>query len=455
MASSNPQATKWTNTNIEQQSHKQGQNLETFALLWLDQNVNKSKDNLETQAQLRRSINCLLTFESAIECEEHIRERKDEKIVLIVSGRLGREIVPRVHDLSQLSAIYVYCMDQTTNERWAKFHEKLIKESSDTKISRLYRGQVMSKDEFSRIRSSIGEFISINSFLSTTRSRNKALDFAQSAQCGAQNERVLFNIKVESRIKAKSFADISRLSYFPGEQETLIMLGSIFRLESVHYDKEQEIWLADLDLCNEDDHDLKQVFDHMKKEMGSETTLISLGNLFWEMGDMNKAENYYKRLLNELTVSDFVIPYCHVGLGNVARDNGEYDLAFMNYDKALKIRIKALPPDHPDIANTYNNIGIVQWNKGEYDLALMNYDKALKIRIKALPPDHPHIASTYNNIGALHQNKGEYDLALMNYDKALKIKIKALPPDHPDIASTYNNIGALHQYKGEYDLALM
>ncbi|CAF4683698.1 unnamed protein product, partial [Didymodactylos carnosus] len=70
----------------------------------------------------------------------------------------------------------------------------------------------------------------------------------------------------------------------------------------------------------------------------------------------------------------------------------------MNYDKALKIRIKALPPDHPDIANTYNNIGLVQWNKGEYDLALMNYDKALKIRIKALPPDHPDIAKTYNNI---------------------------------------------------------
>ncbi|CAF1356013.1 unnamed protein product, partial [Didymodactylos carnosus] len=190
MASSNPQATKWINTNVEQQSHRQGQNLETFALLWLDQNVNESKDNLETQAQLRQSINCLLTFETANECEEHIRERKDEKIVLIVSGRLGREIVPRVHDLSQLSAIYVYCMDQTTNERWAKSYEKLIKESPDTQISRLYRGQVMSKDELSRIRSSIGEFISINSFLSTTRSRNKALDFAQSAQCGAQNERV-------------------------------------------------------------------------------------------------------------------------------------------------------------------------------------------------------------------------------------------------------------------------
>ncbi|CAF1209817.1 unnamed protein product [Didymodactylos carnosus] len=334
-------------------------------------------------------------------------------------------------------------------------HNQLIKESSNTSISRLYRGQVMSKDELSRIRSSIGEFISINSFLSTTRSPKKALEFAQSAQCEAQYECVLFKIKVESRIKAKPFADISRLSYFPAEEEILIMLGSIFRLESVHFDKQQQIWVADLDLCNEDDHDLKQVFDYMKKEIGSETTLISLGNLFNVMGELDKAEKYYKRLLNQLSVGDSGIPYCYVGLGNVARHKREYDLALMNYNKALKIFLKALPPDHPDIAQTYNNIGGVQGDKGEYDLALINYDKALKIRVKALPPGHPHIAETYGNIANVQGDKGEYDLALMNHDKALKIFLKALPPDHPDIAQTYNNIGGVQYDKGEYDLALM
>ncbi|CAF4661713.1 unnamed protein product [Didymodactylos carnosus] len=137
------------------------------------------------------------------------------------------------------------------------------------------------------------------------------------------------------------------------------MLGSIFRLECVYYDKEQQIWTADLDLCNEDDHDLKEVFAHMKKEMASETTLLSLGNLFYEMGGLDKAEKYYKRLLSELTVGDSDIAACYIGLGNVASQKGEYDLALMNYEKALKIQLKALPPDHPDIASTYNNMGNV------------------------------------------------------------------------------------------------
>ncbi|CAF1280195.1 unnamed protein product, partial [Didymodactylos carnosus] len=290
--------------------------------------------------------------------------------------------------------------------------------------------------------------------LSTTRSRNKALEFAQSAQCEVQYECVLFKIKVESRIKAKPFADISRLSYFPGEEEILIMLGSIFRLESVHFDQQQQIWVADLDLCNEYDHDLKQVFDHMKKEMGSETTLISLGSLFREMGELDKAEKYYKRLLNELAVDDSGIAECYIGLGNVQADKGEYDLALMNYEKALKIFLKALPPDHPDIATTYNNIANVQADKGEYDLALMNHEKALKIRVKALPPDHPHIANTHNNIASVHRNKGEYDLALMNYEKALKIRVKALPPDHPHIANTCRNMGLVHEATCTWQSAL-
>ncbi|CAF0761447.1 unnamed protein product [Didymodactylos carnosus] len=276
-------------------------------------------------------------------------------------------------------------------------HNQLIKESSNTNISRLYRGQMISNDELDRIRSSTGEFISINSFLSTTRIEKKATEFAQSAKC-EDLECVLFKIKVDNQIKAKPFADISRLSYFLGEEEILLMLGSIFRLESVHYDKEQHMWVADLDLCNEDDHDLKEVFAHMKKEMGSETTLISLGDLFREMGELDKAEKYYKRLLSELTVDDSSIANCYRGLGIVHQNKGEYDLALMNYEKALKIRLKALPPDHPDIALTYRNIGLLHEATRTWQSALEYHSKAAEIRRKSLPTTHPQLVITENDI---------------------------------------------------------
>src|ERR1700722_4333463 len=90
-----------------------GNNLETFSLVWLDASVNGSKENIEAQQRLRTSINHLKTFENSDQCEKYIRSvSKDDRIVLIVSGQLGREIVPRIHKLRQVFSIYVYCMDK-------------------------------------------------------------------------------------------------------------------------------------------------------------------------------------------------------------------------------------------------------------------------------------------------------------------------------------------------------
>lgn len=99
-------------------------NFESFACLWLDQSVNTTQDNLETQKELRQVINHLRTFNDMDECEQYIRQITKEKVVLIVSGALGQELVPRLHDLPQFSACYVFCQDQKRNEEWAnKYHK--------------------------------------------------------------------------------------------------------------------------------------------------------------------------------------------------------------------------------------------------------------------------------------------------------------------------------------------
>ncbi|CAF1402657.1 unnamed protein product [Didymodactylos carnosus] len=67
--------------------------LETFIIVWLDANVNKTKDNEETYKALRRSINYLKTFDNMQESETYIQSIHREKIILIVSGGFGMEIV--------------------------------------------------------------------------------------------------------------------------------------------------------------------------------------------------------------------------------------------------------------------------------------------------------------------------------------------------------------------------
>jgi hypothetical protein len=105
---------------------KANENLETYCLIWLDASVNSSKETIQAQQQLQTSINHLLTFKDDQKCLQHIRSSpKDDRIVLVVSGRSGRIIVPKIAQLRQIISIYVYCMDKKANEQWTQQYSKV------------------------------------------------------------------------------------------------------------------------------------------------------------------------------------------------------------------------------------------------------------------------------------------------------------------------------------------
>jgi hypothetical protein len=101
-------------------------NSETFLIVWLDGRVDNCKENINAQRQLRKSIKHLKTFADNNQCEQYIRSVPvNNKIILIVNGHLGQVIVPRIHQLQQISSIYVYCMNKAKNEQWCKQYAKV------------------------------------------------------------------------------------------------------------------------------------------------------------------------------------------------------------------------------------------------------------------------------------------------------------------------------------------
>jgi hypothetical protein len=110
-------------------------NVKSFKYLWLDRNVNSADDNIETQKELRQIISDLRTFENSDKCEQYIRQITEEQVVLIVSGAFGQQIVPRLHDLPQFFACYVFCQNKKANEGWAKNYDKV--KSSSIKIQQI------------------------------------------------------------------------------------------------------------------------------------------------------------------------------------------------------------------------------------------------------------------------------------------------------------------------------
>ena len=143
----------------------------------------------------------------------------------------------------------------------------------------------------------------------------------------------------------------------------------------------------------------------------------------------------------------------------------------------LAIREKALGPDHPDVAQSLNNLAELYQAQGRYAEAEPLYKRALAIREKALGPDHPDVATVaqqpgravpspgplrrgraalqarprhrregarprpprcrhaLNNLAELYQAQGRYGEAEPLFKRALAIHEKALGPDHPDVAT--------------------
>ncbi len=131
----------------------------------------------------------------------------------------------------------------------------------------------------------------------------------------------------------------------------------------------------------------------------------------------------------------------------------QYDAAERLYKRSLAIREKALGPDHPDVATSMNNLAELCRAQGRYEAAESMMKGSLAIREKALGSEHPNVAQSLNNLAGLYESQGRYDVAEPLFKRSLSIWKKTLGPDHTEVAASLNNLAGLYKSQGRYDLA--
>jgi CHAT domain-containing protein/Tfp pilus assembly protein PilF len=134
----------------------------------------------------------------------------------------------------------------------------------------------------------------------------------------------------------------------------------------------------------------------------------------------------------------------------VYRAVGDYAKAEPLFQRALKIREKALGPDHPSTGMTLSHLATLYESLGDYAKAEPLLQRALKIREKALGPDHSYTAGSLKDLALLYVSMGDYAKAEPLFQRALKIREKALRPDHPDTAEGLAGLGGLYYSLGDY-----
>jgi hypothetical protein len=118
-----------------------------------------------------------------------------------------------------------------------------------------YRGQIMSNKQFDNFKELQRNIISINTFLSTTTSMQIALMYAGKYHGNPDMTSVVFNIERDSLICTRPYANISRYSLFPDEDEVLFGMGSVFRIGNIReMPNADNIWIINLKMTDQRDY---------------------------------------------------------------------------------------------------------------------------------------------------------------------------------------------------------
>ncbi|CAF1397094.1 unnamed protein product [Rotaria sordida] len=381
--------------------------LQSFLLVWLDANFDESNDHYNKSIQdLQHIVATITTFTDVDQCVDFLSDIEDEKVLMIVSDALGQHIVPEIQALPQLHSIYVFCDNQLINQQWATTIPKI--KGVYTQIEPICEALKIDCEHCDRGMISVS-FNRIDPLFMYTQLLKEALleiedDDAKSIKelveyCRLHSDASEVTLeKIE-----REYRDHTPIWWYTGPYFIYSMLNHGLRQMDVDVILKMGFFIRHLH---------QHITDLHREQQNSTAAMPSKFQVFRGQGLSMEAFEKIKKTKGGL----------------------------MSFNNFLSTSRNPLPPNHPDLAASYNNIGSVYNSMGEYSKALSSYERSLEITKIALPPNHPDLAASYNNIGLVYYDMGEYSKALSSQERSLEIRKIAVPPNHPDLATSYNNI---------------
>lgn len=186
-------------------------------------------------------------------------------------------------------------------------------------------------------------------------------------------------------------------------------------IESLRYDTISQLKF----LISDAENILGEIQQHSHLE-DAETDLLLPDAKIQEFAPVDRGN--YKQLLN---AGDYAKQ------GDACFFENRYEDAIAAYDRALQIQ--------PDLADTWNNRGVVLTRMQRYPEAIASYEQATTIR-----PNYP---DAWNNRGVVLLELQKYPEAIGCYEQAIQAK--------PDYADAWNNRGVAFSKMQEYEQAVI
>ncbi|MFB2881133.1 tetratricopeptide repeat protein [Floridanema aerugineum] len=122
-------------------------------------------------------------------------------------------------------------------------------------------------------------------------------------------------------------------------------------------------------------------------------------------------------------------------------------------EQALDLALSLYQGDHPDVADSLNNLALLYQSQGRYSEAESKYEQALTMTQRIIKGDHRDVATSLNNLAGLYDSQGKLSEAEPLFQQALAMLQRIIKGDHRDVATSLNNLAGLYQSQGRLNEA--
>ena len=483
--------------------------IQNFLLVWLDANLDESKaDFKKALEQLRNVVASIITFQDVKECIEFLNEISQENVFIIVSGSLGRQVVPNFEDMPQVQSIYIFCGNKAMHEEWASKMRKV--KGIFTEIEPICKALQIDGKNCDRAMDSIS-FKGIDALFMYTQLLKEAIlqiedDDKKSLKeladyCRSQKipENQIVTLETEYRSEraiwwyTAPYFLYSMLNAGLRQMDTEIIMKTGFfmrhlqkHMDKVHREQQAHHPITDKFTVFRGQGLSREYFEKMKQSEGSlmafnnflstsRSREISIGFardsncdliavLFVMTIDPRvceraaisfvdvKDEGYFKEHEEEIlfaTHSTFRINRMNMIKDGVRNPMWEVHLNLVGENDQEMGELTRHVREEMGSHTGWSRLGWILIKTGQSEKAEALYQMLLD-----KSSSNTDRALYLNQLALVYDSMGEYSKALSYYEKDLEISKQALPPNHPDLATSYNNIGIVYDDMGEYSKAL-
>jgi tetratricopeptide (TPR) repeat protein len=230
----------------------------------------------------------------------------------------------------------------------------------------------------------------------------------------------------------EALATTGKLGYAPLEAEAQLELGELYG-ERGEFPRAAQAFHRSFVAAIAGHHD-----DLAARASTELLQTVGVSQAHYEDGDRwaEVAEAWVNRLKHD----DAIFGEVYTRRSILRKDEGRYDDALRDAQRALDAYLRVLKPDDYRIAESYQSLGNIHYQQGHFPQAIEAFQRSLTVWQQSVGPDHPKLIPSLVGLAGVYGDSGEHERAIVEYEHMLAM-LRRVQADHPAIANIYNDMG--------------